>query len=108
MSLTIPATVTPEERWICNNRVDSIRVENRQTGTDTSATYVHLSAGKAKAVWESSTFNKVARLSLSWATIAEPNYGVRERVEAREKWEKANAAELATYKRLKAKYEATP
>lgn len=104
----IPAAVTDEEKWIAHHRVDSIRVESRQTGVDTAETYVHLTAGSVTAVWRSSTFNKVAKLSLSWASIAEPAYGVRERVEAREKWEKANARELSEYKRLKSKFEGEP
>lgn len=103
---TIPPDVSAQERWIVHHRVDAIRVEHRQTGTDTAETYVHLSAGKVTVCWGDTDFRKVARLDLSWATVVSPAYGVTERVEAREKWEKANARELAEYKRLKAKFEA--
>lgn len=102
----MPPDVSAKERWIVRHRVDAIRVEHRQTGADTAETYVHLSAGKVTVCWEDTDFRKVARLDLSWATVVSPNYGVAERVEAREKWEKANARELAEYKRLKAKFEA--
>lgn len=107
MEEKIPAPVTPEERWIVHNRVDSVRVEYRQTGTDTAETYVHLTAGDRTVCWRDTTFKKVARLELSWATLVEPVYGLREKVEARDKWEKANAKELAEYQRLKLKYGAT-
>ena len=103
---TIPQDVTAEERWIVKNRVQAIRVEYRQTGTDTADTFVHLTPSEGKPVcWKDSTFRKVARLELGYATVVEPHYGVRDRVEAREKWEKANARELAEYRRLKAKFE---
>lgn len=101
----IPEPVSQEAQWIVHNRVDTVRVEYRQTGTDTAETYVHLKAGSKEVCWHDSTFKKVARLELSSSTLVEPVYGLRDKVEAREKWEKANAAELATYHRLKAKYE---
>lgn len=100
----VPPDVTDEERWIVHNRVDTISVEYRQTGTDTAETYLHLKAGDKKVIWLDATFNKVATLNLSWATLCEPKYGVRERVLAREEYEKTNAKELAEYKRLHAKY----
>lgn len=107
MSETIPQAVSDQERWIVRNRVSAIRVEYRQTGTDTAETYVQLTPwdGGKPVCWLDSTFRKVATLKLSHASIAEPAYGVRERVEAREKWEAKNARELADYKRLKAKFE---
>lgn len=104
MAERIPEPVTEQERWIVNHHVDTVKVEYRQTGADTAETFVILIAGKAKATWTADTFRKVARLNLSYNTAVEPNYGVRERVEAREAWEKANAKELAEYERLKAKF----
>jgi hypothetical protein len=101
-----PVDVTEQERWIVHNRVQSIRVEYRQTGTDTAETYLHLKTADGKGVcWCEATFRKVARLEIGTATCVEPAFGVRERVKAREEWEKANARELADYKRLKAKFE---
>lgn len=101
-----PADASKQERWIAKNRVISIRAEYRQTGADTAESYVHLTPSSGEAVcWLESTFRKVARLEFGTGTVAAPAYGVRERVEAREKWEKANAQELADYQRLKAKFE---
>lgn len=99
-----PPNVTDEERWIVRHYVDTIRVEYRQTGVDTAETYVHLKAGKNEVCWHSSTFNKVARLYLSHNACVETNYGVREKVKAREEWEKKHASELALYKQLKEKF----
>lgn len=103
---TIPPPYTPEEAWICDNWPNTIRVEHRQTGTDTAETYIHMSVGKGKPVcWSSWTFNKVAELHLGITEIARPKPGVREKVKARREWERKNARELADYKRLKAKFE---
>lgn len=102
----IPDSVTEQERWIVKHQVDTVKVEHRQTGADTAETYVTLIAGKEKVTWRDHVFKKVARLDLSWATVASPNYGVAERVAAREAWERDNAKELAEYERLKAKFEA--
>lgn len=101
----IPAPVTDQERWIAKHYVDTVKVEHRQTGTDTAETFVTLIAGKDRVTWRKETFCKVARLELSYNTVVEPNYGVRDRVRAREAWEKANDEELAEYKRLRSKFE---
>lgn len=109
MSESIPPDVSEQERWICHNHVESVRAEYRQTGTDTAESYVHLKPVTGKAVcWLESTFRKVARLEFGTGTVAQPGYGVCERVKAREAWEKSNAKELAEYKRLKAKFEGAP
>lgn len=105
MNEKIPDPVSEQERWIVHHRPDSIRVEYRQTGADTAETYVHLSEREQTVCWLDRTFRAVADLDLSHASIAKPEYGVRERVLDREKYEKNNAAELATYRRLKAKFE---
>lgn len=105
----VPRTVSEAERFAAKHRVSGIRVHHVQDGVDTAHTEVELVTFEGKKVrWLDSTFRSVFDLRLSWATIAEPKPGICEAVEAREKYEKANAAELATYKRLKAKYEATP
>ncbi len=102
----VPPEVTEQEKWIVANVVTAIRVEYRQTGTDTAETYLHLKSFAGKEVcWLGSTFNKVARLQLGYNSLCEPNYGLREKVEARLAYEKANARELSEYRRLKAKFE---
>lgn len=106
MADKVPPDVTTQERWIVENAVVAVRAEYRQTGTDTAETYLHLTPSEGKAVcWLDSTFRKVARLEIGTYTVAAPNYGLREKVEARDKWEKANARELADYRRLKAKFD---
>ena len=106
MANSAPPVVTEQERWIVKNPVIAVRAEYRQTGSDTADTYLHLTPSSGKPVcWLDSTFRKVARLELGHCTVVSPNYGLRDRVEAREKWEKANERELSEYKRLKAKFE---
>lgn len=106
MTDKVPPPVNEQEKWIVTNIVTAIRVEYRMTGCDTADTYVHLADWNGKTVcWRDTTFKAVARLSLGYNSICEPVYGLREKVEARLKWEKSNQAELATYRRLKAKYE---
>ena len=100
-----PAPVTAQERWVCEHRVCAIRVEYRQTGTDTAETFLHLTATYGATVcWCEATFRKVARLEIGTSSIASPAYGVADRVKARTEWEQKNARELADYKRLKEKY----
>lgn len=103
-SLDVPRPVTPEERWIATHRPDRVRVEYRQTGTDTAETYVHLEDGGSKVCWHDTTFNKVARLQLGYNTVAVPAYGIAEAVEARMAFEKKEARDLAEYKRLARKF----
>lgn len=106
MTNKVPPDVTDQERWIVKNPVIAIRAEHRQTGTDTASTYLHLTPINGKPVcWLESTFRKVARLEIGTCTVAAPIYGLREKVEAREKWEKDNERELAEYRRMKAKFE---
>lgn len=101
----IPRPVSAAERWIAKHAVCGLRVHHVQTGVDTSETEVELIPSSGKPVrWKADTFREVARLELSWATCVEPKYGVREAVEAREKWEAAEARDLAELRRLKAKF----
>lgn len=100
-----PREVSEQERWIAKNRVVGVSVEYVQTGTDTAATYVTLTPDHGKPVrWLDSTFRQVARLTLGHASLAEPNYGIADAVKARESFERANANDLATYRRLQAKF----
>ena len=103
----IPRPVSAEERWIAHNAVVAIRVEHRQTGVDTTETYVHLTShDKKKPVcWKASAFRQVARLELTHYQCAVPLPGVEKAVREREKWDEENQQELAEYHRLKAKFE---
>ena len=101
----IPRPVTDRERWIAKHLVEAIRVEFRQTGTDATETYLHLtSKSGGKVCWLDSTFDSVATLELNWNSCVRAKPGIREAVEAREAWEKTNHRELAECERLKAKF----
>ena len=105
MSEKNPKRVSDEARWICSHRVIGVSIEYVQTGTDTAETYLTLTPESGNKVrWLDRTFSKVATLELDHYRLVKPKYGVREEVEAWDKYEKANAAELAEYERLRAKY----
>lgn len=100
-----PRPVSEEEVWIVNNIVTGIKVEYRQTGSDTADTYVHLTNWSGKTVcWKEGTFKAVADLSLGYNYICQPKPGLREAVKARLDWEKKNDYEFNLYKKLKEKY----
>lgn len=106
MSEPMPPEPTPQEYWIVDNLVHTLKVEYRQTGTDTAETYIHLYAeGNKRVVWPKSTFEKVATLSLSWNTCVDPLPGLEEKVAARRAWETENKTEYAAYLELKKKFE---
>lgn len=110
MEKDVPAPYTPAELWLVKNRVCAIRASYTMTGADTADYYIELESFNGNKVkWKDSTFNKVATLRLCGTDLVELKYGVLDRVKKRLAYEEANAAELATYERLKAKYEgATP
>lgn len=101
-----PPDVTAQEKWIVSNHVEAIRISYTMTSSDTSANYIHLKSHTGEEVkWLDSTFRKVARLDLSHNSLVAPQHGVVDRVKARLEYERKHAAELATYRRLKAKFE---
>jgi hypothetical protein len=110
----VPAGFTDEEAWLVDNRVCEIKTSYKMTGCDTSQDYVTLTSLSGKSVtWRSDTFSRIAKLASyvsSTSSLVEPKeYGLRERVQKRRAWDKANAREVSEYKRLKAKFEgATP
>lgn len=101
----IPDKVTEEEIWLSKNIITGIRVDYKQTGTDTAETFIYLQdwIGKERC-WSEGTFRKYVDLRLGYNSIAEPKPGIKERVKARLDWEKANDYELNLYKKLKEKY----
>lgn len=102
----IPPPVSDVERWIVGHRVTAVKTSYKMTSEDTADDYITLSDDAGNEVkWLQSTFHSVATLRLSGSSLCEPKYGLREKVAARDKYEKANAADLATFKRLKAKFE---
>lgn len=106
MDKEAPAPYTPAELWLTQHQVVAVRTSYKMTSEDTCDNYVELESFHGEKVkWLQSTFNKVATLRVGGTNLAELRLGIRDRVEKRLKWEKANAAELATFKRLKAKFE---
>lgn len=87
--------------------ITEIKVSYRQTGTDTAETFVKItgSGGKVEGLW--TTWNPYLRLRIDYNTIAEVVPHMQAEVEAWKDFEKKNAAELATYNRLKKKFETT-
>lgn len=108
MSESIPRPVSDHEKWVAKNRIVAIKAEYRATGADTAETYVHMeSFNGEKVCWKRQMFDSVAIVKMDYSTVAEARPGIREKVEAREKYEKENDRELALYKRLKEKFEGT-
>lgn len=106
-----PPKYTEREAWLVDNRVAGIKTSYEMTGADTEQDYVTLTSMSGKSVrWKVDEFRAIARLATghisSTSSLVEPvEYGLRERVVARRAWENKNAEELATYRRLKAKFE---
>lgn len=107
MAEIIPPPVTDDEIWVCTHWVASIHAGRTMTGDDTCEDWIefrdqdgkHTLRGSAGYLFTLADFKPDPPRSL-----IEPKRGLREKVEARQKWLKNNNAELATYRRLKAKY----
>ena len=85
--------------------VIGIRVEHRQTGTDTAETYLHLKNREGKvSVVKAPTFHRFMDLHLDHYRIARVKTDVQETVEEWQKFEKQHRAEIREYERLKAKF----
>lgn len=109
----LPPAYTEREAWLIDNRVAGIKTSYEMTSADTAQDYVTLTSTSGKSVrWKVEEFRAIARLTTGYisstSSLVEPvDYGLRDRVATRREWEKANADDLATYKRLKAKFEGT-
>lgn len=107
--------VPPEKvRWIYSHgaEIKAIRVDYQMLTEDSSKTiwHVELADGHKATIDESREFSELLDFYPSiavprWRAIASLKERFREMCEARDKWEKAHARELAGYKRLKAKFE---
>lgn len=84
--------------------IHGLHIEQRQTGTDTADTFVKItgSNGKASGLW--STYEQHLDLTPDHNSICSLRRSDAEHVEAWERFERANAADLAEYKRLRAKF----
>lgn len=86
--------------------IRGIIIDYRQTGTDTAETYCEIlgnGKGKVTGLWR--TFSPFLDVRVDWASVARVSEKYVREIEEWRKFEKANAAELATFKRLKAKFE---
>lgn len=94
------------KKWLCKNTVTGLVLHYYQTGTESSQTDWELIPleGKPKRVPAESICGLV-ELRPDWIRVMHPHDRVIKEVEEYERFTKANAAELATYKRLKAKFE---
>ena len=114
MPLAAPPLPPKLAQWLYKRggEISGIRVEVVPTGVDTSKTVWHLefSNGSKSTVDATGEFAELLDFYPSsevpsWRAIASLKTRYRAMCEAREKWEKANDRELATYRRLKAKFE---
>ena len=89
--------------------VVKMEVTYRMTSADTSDDYLIAWYGdKTRAeIYNTPEFYEVTEWVGHWPALFRLKEKYRAQVEAFQKWEKSNAAELATFKRLKAKYEPT-
>lgn len=87
--------------------VRKMEVDYRMTSEDTSDDMLKIvyADGTKATLNHSADFYSVARWVGHWPALFELKPEIAAQVDAFQKWERANAAELATYKRLKAKYE---
>lgn len=104
----IPRAVSPYEVWIAKHNVDTVNVFYRMTSEDTADNFFTLSSGKDRLTIGDGEFRKIADLQATWPNLVKLKYGIREAVEAREKYDRNNSAELATYRRLRRKYKDLP
>jgi hypothetical protein len=109
-----PPIPPPWALWLYKRggEIKGIRVDLVPTGVDTSKTVWHLelSDGSKSTLDVESAFTSVLDIwpspaVPSWRAIASLKRDLRKMCEDREKWEKAHDRELATYRRLKAKFE---
>lgn len=86
--------------------IRGIIIDYRQTGTDTAETFCEIlgyEKRKVSGLWGS--YSPYLDIRVDWATVARVQDRHVKAVEAWNKFEKTNQTELATYKRLKAKFE---
>lgn len=94
------------KKWLCKNGIKGLILHYYQTGTETSQTDWELIPleGKSRRV-PAESVRGLVELRPDWVRILSPHSKVIKEIEEYDKFAKANAAELATYKRLKAKFE---
>jgi hypothetical protein len=84
--------------------IHGLHIEQRQTGADTADTFVEItgSNGKESGLWK--TYKQHLDLTPGYNSVCCLRRSDAEHVEAWKRFERENAAELAEYKRLRAKF----
>lgn len=86
--------------------IRGIVINYHQTGTDTAETYCEILGNGTKNVsgmWR--MYSPFLDVQVDWASVARVKGNYRKDYEEWVKFEKANAEDLATYNRLKVKFE---
>ena len=85
--------------------IQGLRVDYRQTGTDTAATYVKIQGERAsiEGLWD--TYKNYLNVGVTPCTVAQIRSECINEVEAWHEYSRVNKLELAEYKRLKLKLE---
>lgn len=119
--MSMPAQPTRLALWIDKHgEPDQLKVEYRQTGTDTADTYITLTCSRSNKSIEvqPGDINERDRygykagddvcLNLSHATIVELTAGGRKRVDEWKAFQKREARDLAEFARLRRKFARKP
>ncbi len=83
--------------------INEMKVDYKQTGTDTADTFCVLSDGKKQIKGKWSTYKEYLEVRVSHAYIAKLKPTYEKQAEDWKKFEKENADDLAELERLKAK-----
>jgi hypothetical protein len=112
--MTAPKKPSPLALWIDKHGTpDQLKVDYRQTGTDTADTWIILTVTDSKKSTETRPheigsdrygYENDVYLHLSHASIVELTEGGRKRVDEWKAFEKKEAKDLAEFDRLKTKF----
>jgi len=84
--------------------INEMKVDYRQTGTDTADTFCVLGKGKKQIKGKWNTYKEYLDVMVSHAYIAKLKPEYEKQVEDWKKFEKENADDLAEFERLKVKF----
>jgi hypothetical protein len=86
--------------------IRGIIIDYRQTGNDTAETFCEIIGYENRKIsgkWH--TYKSFLDVNVDWAAVARVQERYRKEAKAWDEFEEANKTELATYKRLKEKFE---
>lgn len=85
--------------------IHGIHIEQKQTGTDTAATFCKITGSNGKCEGKWSTYEKYLNVSVGHTYIARIKHEYVDAMAAWKAFEEENSIELAEYERLKAKFD---